>query len=275
MKNILDMRLNKKGFTLFELLIMLSLSSIVSMGIIKEVRNIKSKERIIQELRRNKIIQIKINSLVNPYLIKIGSWSAFNNYKITNKETEKNNFLNEQSLDIDFLKSNIISIINFDTESYFIKINDNYCLKGKTFGKKSFFALIFNKSSWIEVEVKLNKNGNCYKLEDIKTYESPFKSSNDVSLTKEQSILLPVIDSYSLFVDKNDTLRKISHQNNYHQPIEYNVSKFEIYEDKIILEKNESIELENNKKTLNALELFAMLYSEERKPEEGIRRGND
>ncbi len=260
------MKLNKKGFTLFELLITLSLSSIVSVGIIKEVRNIKSKERIIQELRRNKILQIKINSLVNPYLIKMGSWSAFSNYKITNKETEKDNFLNEQSLDIDFLKSNIISIINFDTESYFIKINDSYCLKGETFRKKLFPALIFNKSSWIEAEVKLNKNGDCYELEDIKAYKSPFKNSNEVSLTKEQSILLPVIDSYSLFVDKNDTLRKINHQNNYHQPIEYNVNKFEVYENKIVLEKNEFIEFENNKKTLNTLELFAMLYSEERKP---------
>ena len=245
------MRLDKKGFTLIELLVALGISSIVSIGVIKETRNIKKKEITIQELRKNKILKIKINNMVNPYLNKHGNWSAFKSYRITNKN--------------EFLEHDAISIINFITESYLVKTKDEYCPRGIALKQRKFPALIFNKDFWTEAEIELRKKGDCYNLEKFKTYPSPFNSDKieedkNIDLDKD-TILLPIYSSFSVFLDNENTLRKINHKNNHHQPIAYNVNKFKLYENKIELENNEIITLKYPEKTSNPLELFAILYN--------------
>lgn len=260
--------MNKKGFSLLEMLVALGISSIISLGIFKEMRQAIKKGEIIQELRNIKTLRIKVENLVNPYLNQEGRWFAFDNYKIVKEDQLLNTLPNIASN----VNSNLISVLNFDTEFYFIKSidNENFCLKGSKI-KRNFNALVLNKNSWQEATIRLKKDNTCYSIQEIEFYNSPFKLTDKLnkpdklSNTTKRTVLLPLKDSFSIYLDKNNTLRKLSHHNSYSQPIAYDLEKFDVRyieekEVQIELSKKQTITLKNNK-TISHLELIAILHN--------------
>lgn len=261
------MNISKAGFSILELSITLLISTIIAIIILKEIKLTNSTLKKLETEHKTQQTKNRLLALINPKTT--GSWSAFNKIKVSTAAdlTKIYPHLKIQN------ESYVISFLDFYANFYLVQVKENpnlFCLKIldkellPVLSKLNY--LLFSKQSWKEAEIKLTKkkSSSCntaYEIKSYNIYDSPFNFKNQL----EDFILLPIRNSFSVFVDQNQTLRRLEHQSLNNQPIEYGVAELNLKtEDNFIIGQ---LKIENSKRSfylkndahLSSLELYASL----------------
>lgn len=223
----------ESGYSLLELLTCLLISAILSSIVIHEIIN---KNELIIKIKEAQNLLLTKNRLVS-MLKSNGSWTAFDRAKIISKEKLIEIFphLNKSSAKP---YSSALSFLDFDS-SFYLKPLDKkrYCLQLLNSeiipSPTELKYLILSKTSWAEAELKLSKKKSTtcnpsYELKEQKHYSSPFNFDlNSINFTPstEAPLLLPIRNSFSIYLDQNKTLRRIEHFSSNNQPIEYKIDR--------------------------------------------------
>jgi hypothetical protein len=257
----------ESGISLLEVLIATLITAIIAIIILNEIRTAKT---AIDKVKNENFLQQttdRILSLLEPKTS--GRWHAFNSLKIS---TPNEILKSYPKLKISN-NSKIISFLDFHASFFLAPMVNSaglLCLISLSNdllpSPNTLNYLLFSKQSWSEAEVKLQKkkSSQCtsaYEIKSIKKYDSPFNNGDE----KTDFILLPLRNSFSIYLDKSKTLRRIEHASSNNQPIEYKLEGLEFSADenfiigKLKIANTERKFYLKNEQLLSSLELFAIL----------------
>ena len=265
----------ESGQTLLELLIALLISTIVGTLLIKESLIITKNTKKIELENKLGGIRNHLNAILNP--INNGSWESLPRMELLNAETFITSFTHLRNSKLR-PQGQVIANINYITDFYIIPIKETsnlYCLirlsKNVIPAPSGLNYLALDKNRWQETRMKFKKkkHGRCltaYELTESINYNSPFNNS---VAKLEDSILIPINDSFSVYLDLNNSIRKLDHSSRNNQPIEYKIGNLEFEQNteliraKITLngrQREFSIKKQSPK---SSLELYAILLDQQ------------